>query len=65
MQIFAIICLCIILLSIQHLLNWLIRLFFKHDADFAIGTIWISLLGLLISWVCLYYIILWTYPLIK
>jgi hypothetical protein len=56
MEIFSIVCLVIIMFAIQHLLNWLWR---QVEEDSFIPTFIVTLIGLLISWICLYHIILW------
>lgn len=61
MVIFSIICLVIILIVIQHLLNWLWR---QVEENSFMLTFMVTLVGLLISWVCLYHIILWSKDLI-
>jgi len=63
MKIFAIICLIIILITIQHLLNWLWRKSFKDledkDEGFIIVAIFASIFLGFISYGCGYYIIQW------
>jgi hypothetical protein len=56
MEIFACICLIVIMMTIQHLLNWMWR---KFPTDVAPLSIIISILGGLISCVLLFFIIKW------
>jgi len=61
MTVFAIICLIVILLSIQHLLNWIWRVV-KHD-DVGIAFV-ATLFVFCITCLCIKYIVLWMYPLL-
>lgn len=63
MTTFSIIMLTLILLGIQHLLNWLYRRA-NEDIDLVIFAFIGTAVGIVISIVCLYHIILWGQPLI-
>jgi Kef-type K+ transport system membrane component KefB len=56
MEIFSIICLIVIIVAVQHLLNWLWR---KIESDTSFIAVMLTVVGLVISWACLYHIILW------
>ncbi len=60
MAIFSIICLIIILISSQHILNYLLRQIWKEDFDdkFTLISIAILVFGL-ITFISIYYIIYW------
>jgi hypothetical protein len=58
MEIFSIICLVVILITIQHLLNWGWRIV-KKDKEF-IGLIFTAtMLSITITFLIIYHIILW------
>ena len=61
MTVFAIICLVVILLVGQHLINWMWRAIGDTESPVAIVA---TFLILIISVVCIRYIILWGYPVI-
>lgn len=62
MQIFAICCLVVIVITTQHLLNWGWRKLYKHN----IVILWlINWIAFLITWFGFKYIIIWTYPLLN
>lgn len=57
---FAIICLIVILIAIQHLLNWGWRKLNDKGVMFIL-----TLYAAYITWACIVHIVLWLYPLIK
>ena len=60
MIVFSIICLVVIMLSLQHLLNWVWRKTWeKDDTSLFIGVLWISGVSLAVSYACIYHILLW------
>lgn len=59
---FAIICSIIILFSITQLINWMWRK--VHPDEIGVGFA-ATIVAMVVSWACLYHIIIWTYPLIK
>lgn len=66
MLIFAIICLMIILLTIQHLLNWGWRNANNHsDPGASVIMFILSVIATGVTALCIYHITLWLYPLIK
>ncbi len=65
MEWFACIMLILILIGIQQLIAYLIRILIKStdtEEDICIA-VFILILGL-VSWGCLYYLVIWMYPLI-
>lgn len=67
MQVFAIICLIILLISIQHLVNWGMRGIWKEVGED--GNLTMTFFLLVVAGVITFYagryLILWTYPLIN
>jgi hypothetical protein len=63
MAIFSVTCLVIIILAIQHLLNW----YFRKLADVSLIPLSIIciLVGTIITTVCVVHITLWLYPIIS
>jgi hypothetical protein len=60
MILFAIICLAIIIILIQHLLNWLWRSSWKDGNNDILGLSFIaSIVGLSVVYICFYYIVKW------
>lgn len=58
MEIFSIICLVAILITIQHLLNWGWRAI-KKDKEFVVVIFIATMLSILITFLIIYHIILW------
>lgn len=56
MVIFSIICLVVIVLAIQHLINWLWRN--TKEVDIA-PAVMLTVFSVIVTWYCIYYIILW------
>lgn len=67
METFAVIVLVIIVVSIQHLVNWMWRWDSKNNtrADISLLFIVLTTISIFISWACIYHIILWGYPIIS
>lgn len=66
MEIFAFICLIVILVSIQHLLNWGWRVAVSsHNDNTIIGMIVISLVAALLSVLAGRFLILWGYQILN
>lgn len=68
MQIFAIICLVVIVITIQHLLNWGWRAASNVKYDKIGAEVFMclgTLIGIVITLICGYHIIIWTYPLLN
>lgn len=67
MTTFACACLIVILVAIQHILNWLLRPLLKHppEEDLIISHLIATGFLLFASWICLYYLVKWMYPLIS
>lgn len=59
MEIFSIICLVIIMLGIQHLLNWMWRGYQKIKGELIVPTVMLTVLSIIPTWYCIYYMILW------
>lgn len=58
MVIFSIICLVVIILGLQHIVNWIWRKFNEDDGLFMLA-LFATFVSLIISAVCIKYIIIW------
>lgn len=58
MEIFAILCLIIVMFTLQHLINWMCRAFYKDDKLITPLTFAI-MITFGVTYVCIYHIILW------
>lgn len=63
MEVFACICLIVIIISLQHVLNWLWRKAESEDIS-DVGVIMVSIFLLLITWFCIVHLVKWLHPLI-
>lgn len=61
MEKFAVICLIVIFLTIQHILNWMWR---KSNNETVVPFVFITAISAIISGIILYHIIIWSYPIL-